>query len=171
MNTSALARLTPSNTNNKNIGDAYLKFQFGQQTPAILSMSRAQEVVVLPVGRLTPMPNMPPYVMGLLNRRSKVLWVIDLAQMLGLPGVLTNVQHYNLVIINNGSVSLGLIVQAVEGVVRLTPDCIQSPLGNVSSGLVPYLRGCVLLETEILLLLDAEAIMRTAANSSVQEPS
>lgn len=161
MNSSALARITKPNTNKKNQGDAYLKFQFGQQTSAVLSMSQAQEVFVLPVGRLTAMPNMPPYVMGLLNRRSKVLWVVDLATMLGLPETLTNVQHYNSVIINSGSLSLLLIVQAVEGVVRLTPECIQPPLGQVSSGLVPYLRGCVLLEKEILLVLDAEAIIRS----------
>lgn len=161
MNSSALARLTNPKTNKKNLGDAYLKFQFGKHSSAVLSMGQAQEVFVLPVGRLTPMPNMPPYVMGLLNRRSKVLWVIDLAKMLGLPGDLTNVQHYNSVIINSGSVSLGVIVQTVEGVVRLTPESIQPPLGLVSSGLVPYLRGCVLLEKEILLVLDAETIMRS----------
>lgn len=161
MNSSALARLTKPNTSKKNQGDAYLKFQFGEQTSAVLSMSQAQEVFILPVGRLTAMPNMPPYVMGLLNRRSKVLWVVDLAAMLGLPEMLTNVQHYNSVIINSGSLSLLLIVQAVEGVVRLTPECIQPPLGQVYSGLVPYLRGCVLLEKEILLVLDAEAIIRS----------
>ncbi len=161
MNSSALAHLTKPKTNKKNLGDAYLKFQFGKHSPAVLSMSQAQEVFVLPVGRLTAMPNMPSYVMGLLNRRSKVLWVIDLAKMLGLPGIETNVQHYNSVIINSGSLSLGVIVQAVEGVVRLTPESIQPPLGQVSSGLVPYLRGCVLLDTEILLVLDAETIMRS----------
>jgi positive phototaxis protein PixI len=161
MNSSALARLTPPSTNKKNLGDAYLKFQFGQQTPAVLPMSQAQEVFILPVGRLTAMPNMPPHVMGLLNRRSKVLWVIDLGVMLGLPGIETNVQHYNSVIINNGSVALGVIVQSVEGVVRLTQESIQPPLGQVSAGLVPYLRGCILQEQEILLALDAEAIMRS----------
>ncbi|HEY9599916.1 MAG TPA: chemotaxis protein CheW, partial [Cyanophyceae cyanobacterium] len=82
-------------------------------------------------------------------------------KMLGLPGIETNVQHYNSVIINSGSLSLGVVVQAVEGVVRLTPESIQPPIGQVSSGLVPYLRGCVLLDTEILLVLDAETIMRS----------
>jgi positive phototaxis protein PixI len=124
-------------------------------------MSRAQEVVVLPVGAVAPMPNMPAYVMGLLNRRSKVLWVIDLARMLGLPPIEINVQHYNIVIISNGTSTFGLIVQAVEGVIRLAPDRIQAPIAQVSSNLVAYLRGCVLQEQEILLVLDAEAIMRS----------
>lgn len=160
MNTSALALSKTPLQAKKNLGDTYLKFQFGQQTSAALLMNRAQEVVVLPVERLTPMPTMPPHVMGLVNRRSRVLWVIDLAKMLGLPGIEINVQHYNVIIISNGPATFGLIVQAVEGVIRLTPDIIQSPLGQVSPGLVSYLRGCVLQEQEILLVLDAEAIMR-----------
>ena len=161
MNTSALALIPNQAQDKKNLGDTYLKFKFGQQTPAVLSMSRAQEVVILPPERLTPMPNMPAYVMGLLNRRSRVLWVVDLARMLGLMPIETNVVHYSVVIIRDDSTSLGLIVQTVEGVVRLTPESIQSPLGQVSSGLVPYLSGCILQEKEILLALDAEAIIRS----------
>lgn len=162
MNTSALALSINPPQVKKNLGNTYLKFQFGQQTPAVLLMNQAQEVVILPVERLTPMPNMPAHVMGLLNRRSKVLWVIDLARMMGLPGVEINVQHYNVVIIGNETATFGLIVQTVDGVVRLTPESLQSPIGQVSAGLVPYLRGCVLQEQEILLVLDAEAIMRNA---------
>lgn len=161
MNTSALALRSNPIPNKKNLGDSYLKFQFGQQTPAVLSMNRASEVIVLPVERLTPMPNMPPYVMGLFNRRSRVLWLVDLAQMLSLPRAEPNVQHYNVVIIRNESATFGVIVQAVEGVVRLLPDSIHSPLGQVSAALVPYLRGCLLQEQEILLVLDAEAILRS----------
>jgi positive phototaxis protein PixI len=157
--TNTLALLPKKPLHPKNQGDTYLKFQLGEKTSAVLSMSRAQEVIVLPPGRLTPMPNMPPYVLGLLNRRSRVLWVIDLGKMLGLPEVLTNVQQYSIIIIRNSSGALGLVVQTVEGVVRLTPDSIQSPHGQVSSNLVPYLRGCTLQEREILLVLDTEAIM------------
>jgi twitching motility protein PilI len=162
MNTSALALIPQQPQTKKNLGDTYLKFQLTQQTPAVLAMGQAQEVVVLPLGRLTSMPNMLPHVMGLMNRRSRVLWVVDLARMLGLPFTETNVQHYDIIIIRNESASIGVIVQSVEGVVRLTPSSIQSPTRDfVSAGLVPYLRGCVLQEQEILLVLDAEAIMRS----------
>lgn len=159
--TNTLALLPNKPLQAKTQGDAYLKFLLRQQTPAVLSMSRAQEVIVLPLTRLTPMPNMPPHILGLLNRRSKVLWVMDLAQMLGLPGAETNVQQYSIVIIRNDAGSLGLVVETVEGVVRLVPDSIQSPHSQVSPSLIPYLRGCTLQEREILLVLDAEAIMRS----------
>lgn len=157
-NTLALIPNKPLQT--KSQGDTYLKFHFGQPTPAVLSMNQAQEVIILQPARLTPMPNMPAYVLGLLNRRSRIFWVIDLQRMLGLNETPTNVQQYNVVIIRSGAASLGLLIERVEGVIRLTPDCIQSPHGHVSSDLVPYLRGCTLQEREILLVLDAEAIIR-----------
>ncbi len=156
----ALALIPNQPQKTKNQGETYLKFRLNQQTPALLAMSQAQEVILLPPNRLTSMPNMPPFVLGLMNRRSRALWVINLPQMLGLNETLTTVQQYNVVIIRHDSVSLGLVVQTVEGVIRLSPEQIQSAQGQISSGLVPYLRGCTWSETEILLVLDAPGIIR-----------
>ncbi len=142
-------------------GDAYIRFQLEPKTPAVMSMAHTQEVVVIPIGRITPMPNMPSCMLGLLNWRSRVFWVIDLAAMLKLQPLNTNVQHYNMAIIRVGQVPLGLVVQEVKGVMRLTADCIQSPLGFVSTSLAPYLHGCVLQQKDILLVLNAEAIVHS----------
>jgi positive phototaxis protein PixI len=158
--TNALALLPNKPQKTKNQGDTYLKFKLNQQTPALLAMSQAQEVILLPPNRLTSMPNMPPFVLGLMNRRSRVMWVINLAQMLGLNETLSTVQQYNVVIIRHGSISLGVVVQSVEGVIRLTQEQIQSAQGQISSTLVPYLRGCTLSGTEILLVLDAAGIIQ-----------
>jgi twitching motility protein PilI len=130
-----------------------------QETAAILSIEYAQEVLIVPVGRITPMPNMPNCVLGLLNRRNRVLWVIDLGQMLNLQPLNTNAQQYNIAIIQVEQVPLGLVVQEVKGVTRFTPGCIQSPQGIVTSGIMPYLHGCILQQKEILLVLNAEAIV------------
>lgn len=142
-------------------GDAYIRFQLEPKVPAVLSMAHTQEVVVIPTGRITPMPNMPPCMLGLLNWRSRVFWVIDLAAMLKLKPLNTNIQQYNMAIIRVGQVPLGLVVQEVKGVVRFTADCIQSPLGFVSPSLAPYLHGCVLQQKDVMLVLNAEAIVHS----------
>jgi len=142
------------------LGDTYLKFQLEQYTPAVLSVEYVQEVLIVPVGRLTPMPNMPKYMLGLLNRRNRVLWVIDLAQMLNLSPD-ANAQQYNMVIIRVGQVPLGLVVQAVKDVSRFMPDRIQSVQGLATSGLATYLRGCIIQPKEIFLVLNAEAIVHS----------
>lgn len=147
--------------------EPYLKFRLDSQTWAVLAMQYAQEVLVSPAQRITPMPNMPPAVLGLLNWRSRVLWVVDLAHMLQLQPLEANVQKYNLAIVRVGELPLALAVQQVEGVTRLAPDTIQSPVGTVTAGLIPFLQGCILQQQDILLALDAEAIVRSPALSPI----
>jgi twitching motility protein PilI len=111
------------------------------------------------------MPNMPAAMMGLMNRRGRVIWVVDLAQLLELSVLDTNAQQYTLILIQVDSMPLGLAVQQVESMIRLQADEIQSPIGQVSDGLVPYLRGCFVQKQEqhqeILLALDVEAIVKS----------
>ena len=142
-----------------NSGDSFLKFHLEQQTPAILAMEQVQEVLIIPARRITAMPNMTESVLGLLNRRNRVLWVIDLARLLGLQPLGTNALQYNVVIIQAKQISLGLLVQEVKGVTHFMPDLIQAPTELVTSALIPYLSGCIFQEQELLLVLSAEAIV------------
>ncbi|MEL7227604.1 MAG: chemotaxis protein CheW, partial [Cyanobacteria bacterium J06576_12] len=80
-------------------GAACLSFQLNDQTPAIFSMHQVQEVIVLPAQQITPMPNMPPCVLGLSTRRSRVMWLVDLAHMLLSTPLPSNIRNYNVVII------------------------------------------------------------------------
>ena len=124
-----------------NLQDTYLRFQLEQHTPAILAVEYVQEVLIVPIGRLTPMPNMPKHMLGLLNRRNRVLWVIDLAQMLNLQAFDADTRQYNIAIIRVGQVPLGLVVHAVKDVARFTHDSVQSVQRLVTSALAPYLLG------------------------------
>lgn len=163
MNTSALVR--SSSHSNRASGDAYLRFELCPQTSAVLFMRYVQEAMVLPARRLTPMPNMPACMLGLMNRRSRVLWVVDLAQMLGLAMLDANTQQYSLVLVQVGTIALGLAVQQVEGITWINPDQIQPSIGQVIPTLVPYLRGCTVQQQEqkqeMLLVLDAEPIVQS----------
>jgi twitching motility protein PilI len=128
-------------------------------------MRYVQEAMVLPARRLTPMPNMPACMLGLMNRRSRVMWVIDLSQMLGLPALDANTQQYNLVLVQVGAIALGLAVQQVEGITWINPDQIHPSIGQVLPSLAPYLRGCTVQQQnqrqEMLLVLDAETIAQS----------
>ncbi|MDY6937680.1 MAG: chemotaxis protein CheW [Cyanobacteriota bacterium] len=161
MNSSALTSV--NQPTQKAAGDPYLKIRLTPQVSALLPMPYLQEVLTVPVGRIAPMPGMSPCVLGLLNRRSRVLWTIDLARLLGIESTATKTGQYSLVIARVGSMPLGMVVGAVEGIARASRDRLESPHGSVSAGLVPYLRGCVLLASEVSLVLDVGAIVRSPA--------
>jgi positive phototaxis protein PixI len=166
MNPSALAQTRLTSGRSQKTGDAYLRFELYPQTSAVFSMRHVQEAMVLPARRLTPMPNMPACMLGLMNRRSHVLWVVDLARLLGLAALDTNVQQYNLIIIQVGAVTLGLAVQQVEGITWVELNQIQSPIGQIIPSLIPYLKGCALHQQEqtrsLLMVLDAEAVAQSS---------
>jgi len=145
-----------------NLGEPYLRLQLEEKTAALVEMKHSQEVMTVAVSRIAPMPNMPDFVLGLLNQRSRVYWVVDLAQMLDLEPLAKDVQQYNIAIVRIENVPLALAVREVKGVMRLEIDEIQSPLGTVSPGLTSYLRGCVLEKKEVLLVLAPEAIVNAS---------
>jgi positive phototaxis protein PixI len=140
---------------------SYLRLELTQNIAAVLPMKQAQEVLSLKRDRITVMPNMPSSVFGLINQRSRIFWVVDLCQLLELSPIDCSLQQYDLVIVRIQETAMGLIVPTIKGVTRLALEDIQSPVGNVSPGLVPYLQGCFLQEKNILLVLDAEAIINS----------
>ncbi|AFY34046.1 chemotaxis protein CheW [Calothrix sp. PCC 7507] len=145
-----------------NLGDGYLRFQLNQQTAAVLSMRHTQEAVIVPVESITAMPNIPACILGLMNWRSRIIWVIDLPRMLNLESLDPRLRQYNVIVIRVESLLLGLVVQEIKGTAKFMPDDIRSPVGQVASSLVPYLRGCVVQQQEILLVLDAQAIVHSS---------
>jgi positive phototaxis protein PixI len=146
----------------KQTDEAYLKLQLDDRNHAVLPIEFAQEVLIVPASRLTYMPNAPVCMLGLLNQRSRVFWVADLPQMLGLEPLATDVHLYNIAIVQVQKAALALAVQAVKGVQRLNRDLIQSPIGTVDPSLTPYLRGCIPQNREVLLVLDPEAIVNAS---------
>lgn len=146
----------------KTAGQPYLRVRLDPQTLAILSLRYLQEVVVFPVQHLTPMPNLPPCLLGLINRRSRVFWAIDLPSLLQFPSLAFKAQQYNTVIVRAGEMTAGLIVPAVEGMVRLTNERLEPPPGNAALDLSSYVRGCVRHESDRLWVLDVAGILQSS---------
>lgn len=156
-----------SSAEHKKLGAAYLRVRLDAETPAALAMEAAQAVVTLPTQRVTPVPNMPKHILGLINRRSKVLWVIDLPQMLGLSPINLRRPDLNLVFLDVDCLrqgqterqQLAFAVPQIEGVMRFMPDEVISPLGSFNAALVPYLQGWLPYSRDILLVLSARALV------------
>jgi twitching motility protein PilI len=150
-----------SSKNVKTPGEAYLNFYLNPVTSAALSAKDVQEAIIVPGESITPMPNMPACIMGLMNWRSRILWAVDLPMILNLESTHYRSRHFNVIIVKVESVLLGLVVQDIKGTKKFMPDDVGSPVGQVTTSLVPYLRGCITQPEETLLVLDAQAIVQS----------
>lgn len=156
----SIPTITTQGTGNaKTAGIPHIRLRLDDNHLAAVNTDQAQEVLVIPQQRLTVMPNMPAAVMGLLNHRSRIFWVIDLPQLFGLTPLDPRSPEYHLAILQVNNKSIGLAVQAVQGVARFSTEVIQSVIDNeLSPGLIPYLKGCIPQDNEMLLILDSIAI-------------
>lgn len=75
---------------------------------------------------ITPVPQTPDYVEGVMNLRGRILPVIDLRKRFNVPSV-NEGDSYRIVIVEVEGLSAGLIVDTVSEVLRLKASEIQSP--------------------------------------------
>lgn len=176
-----LQQLLPNVFNPKTVeGEQFLRMQLTPNMTVALSLSWVEESLLLPTQLVTPMPNMPLSVLGLMSSKDQVFWAVNLAQLLELPIVLEPSQGYEVVVIRvpptdtdralNASSSsaeedlfLGLVVPKIRSSIRLLQDDIVSPVAEVNASLRPYLSGQVVVDGEAILVLSAEAIGRAQA--------
>ena len=142
-------------------GDAYLKFQLAPRVPAVIAARSVEEATVLPVSQVTAIPNMPPCMLGLVNRRNRVIWIANLVRLLGMPVIERPRAQYSMVIVKAGS-ALGLMVDDIEGIVHLAAEMLSPPPPQVNPILVPYLKACTVQNDQIVLVLDAEAVLQSS---------
>ncbi|NUN65634.1 hypothetical protein HCU40_12940 [Pseudanabaena biceps] len=148
-------------------GLPYLSLQLSREVTVAVQLKYVRETFVLTSDRFTQMPNVHPCLMGLVEHRSNIFWVLDLPQFLGLVPLDSTAIETHIAILQIDNAFLGLGVHRIGRVVRFTDNEIVSPLElpkiKMGIGAVPFLRGCVAqseASNEYLYVLDAEAIGR-----------
>lgn len=147
---------TPSNLP----GESYLSYQLTPSQSALFALGQVQESLVLGSEEITPLPNMPPAVVGLMKSRQNVLLVVDLAQVLGLSTEPMVTRKYNLIVIrtDKDDITLGLVVQKIEGLVRVLQEEITEKLETVPQHLWGVVSGIVKQQTQSFWVLEGGAI-------------
>ncbi len=101
--------------------DLYLTFRVKDRDYG-MDISKVLEIIVLQ--DITDVPDMPPFVKGVINLRGKVIPVVDMRNRFALE---TDAYHDRTVVIvvETVQMSVGLIVDAVNEVVKILRDQIE----------------------------------------------
>ncbi|ELR97569.1 chemotaxis protein CheW [Gloeocapsa sp. PCC 73106] len=153
------------------LGEPFLRFQLTPGIIALLSMESVQEALLVPVKFITRIPNVPSFVVGLVNSRDRVFFAIDLPEMLGLASPLTTSLHYHMITIQvsqlissnpEQKICLGLIVNYIQGITRVNSDEKLSDQGNFSSSLTPHIQAVIAEKETLLPILSLASIIKQA---------
>lgn len=145
-----------------NLGDGYLQFKLNQSTTAVVLVNFTQEVIVLPNDLITSIPNTSELILGLMNWRNRIIWVLDLPRILGLDSQTYRMRQCNILVIRHEGETIGLMVPEIKGTVRFNSDNIQFSNHQIAPNILPYLKGCIWREDELNLVLNIPAILQSS---------
>ena len=120
--------------------------------------------------KVTPLPNSPTYIRGVLNLRGIVVPVIDLRLRFGLPEAAYDAFTV-IVVVNIGKRLAGLVVDAVSDVINLdSAQCCAAPEfeGHVNR---QFIEGLAQVDSKLLIMLDVERLISTdILTAAIEQP-
>ena len=129
-----------------------LRFSLGAETYAVES-KHIREVFPLPP--LTPLPCVPPFVRGIINVRGRIVSIIDLKSILGLPDTELS-PSCSVIILQSKGNEFGLLADEISGLSAIPISSIQPSLPTLTEVRAEFLWGVT---AEGLVLLDAGKLL------------
>ena len=118
-------------------------------------ITKVQEII--PMANPTKLPQAPDFVEGIINLRGRIIPIIDLKKRFDMGASNITAESRSVVVEVEGQ-TVGIIVDEVSEVLRLSTDSIESPptvIGGITS---EYLTGVGKLQDRLLILLDMDKI-------------
>jgi purine-binding chemotaxis protein CheW len=107
--------------------------------------------------QLTPVPNAPDFVAGIVFSRGQVVPAVSLRRRFGLEPIAYDLRT-RLIVVRSGR-AVGLIVDAAREFVAVPADAIQPPPEGLAGRSGKYLQGIAILGDRLVLLLDVDELL------------
>lgn len=137
----------------------YLTFTLGEALFAVGTLNVRE---IIEYGHLTPVPLMPPSILGVINLRGGVVPILDLRQRFGQGA--TQVSRRSCIVILEVQRSgidqvIGIVVEAVNAVLEIPEQDIEPPPSFGSQIPTDFLIGMGKLDTRLVVLLDIGRVL------------
>ncbi len=144
-------------------------FRIGDQEFGV-DILMVQEIIRLPA--ITPIPNAPRFILGMINLRGRVIPIIDLRQRLRIKGKNPGEadRTMRILILEMGSHQTGFIVDSVSEVMKV-PEAEIEPTPHLLALSIDarYIEGVIKLGNRLLILLDFTQILRPQEQKELNE--
>jgi len=131
---------------------------YGLNTKVVQQMEMIQHI--------TPVPNAPSYVEGVVFSRGQVIPVVNLRSRFGFPKVPYDVRS-RLIVVHSHNRTIGLTVDTAREFISVSTAAIQPPPEAISGLSGRYLSGIITLGERIILLLNVEELLQVEQINTV----
>ena len=139
-------------------GSQYLTFSLGQEEYGV-EILKVQEIKGY--SAITPIPNTPAYLKGVMNLRGNIIPVVDLRSKLAMAEAPYN-QFTVIVVVTVGAKTIGLVVDAVSDVLSIPKADIQETPDFGAQVDAGFISGMAKAGDRLVVLLDIEKVLGSA---------
>lgn len=142
----------------KRLGQQYIRFFLGD-TAFGVPLQNAKEIDYLP--EVTPLPNLPQWVLGICSLRGDLVSVVDIGQVIGIE-----TRHVDtvkkLILVQDEDVQTALLVDKIQGMMFVDEEHQQDDI-RMAPGLAEFVRIAVASDQQTVHLLDVQKVMGAIA--------
>ena len=144
------------------IDDLYMVFVINNQKYALSSKYIIEIIEMLPI---TKVPFLPKYMKGIINLRSTIIPVMDARMRFDMEPIEYN-ERTCIIIIENNMDKMGLIVDAVNEVIHISPNQSMKMVSNKEENKKNFIKGVSEINNEIQLILDCDSLIEIVEDIS-----
>ena len=153
-------------TSTPHASDRFILFHVAGTTYAVSSRDvRHMEMIE----NVTPVPNAPPFVDGVVFSRGEVVPVISLRARFGFERAPYDLRS-RLVVVQAGGRTVGLVVDEAREFVAIPASAIQPPQESLAGLSGRYLEGIASIGDRLVLILNLEHLLNSTTSVSTAEP-
>ncbi|MCC6037168.1 MAG: chemotaxis protein CheW [Armatimonadetes bacterium] len=124
-------------------------------TPFALDIQNVQEIVQQ--SDIVSVPGAPPFILGIVNLRGRIMAVVDTKRLLGIGE--TSTDKVLVMVAQIDERLVGFTVDEVEQVARIASDAVEPVSNLISSEETRKIEGVLRLGGKLVLLLDANRLL------------
>lgn len=142
-------------------GQRFLRFRLDERDAALLPVDYIREVLGVTAAKILPVPHVPDSVLGIYNWRGQMLWLVDLARLLGYEGLASGAFEGNpdIMVLDVQRQLLGVVVRQVDTIEEHDWQKLQPPVGLFPDAMLAYVEGY--LTQADMTILSAPALVRS----------
>jgi len=147
----------------------YLTFSLAEEEYGIGILKIKEIIGMMPI---TPVPQTPEHVKGVINLRGKVIPVVDLRLRFGMESIEYDERTCIIVVEiagQSGTVMIGIVVDAVSEVLNINGDDIEETPTFGSKLNTDYILGMAKMEGGVKILLDIDKVLSTEEIAVLEE--
>lgn len=154
-------------TEDGKIAEPFILFAIGKATYGVHSRLVQQMEMI---EEITPLPNAPPFVEGIVLSRGQVIPAINLRARFGFEKI-SHDTRTRLLVVNIKERTIGFVVDTAREFVSIPTDAIQPPPEKMSGLSGKYIEGIAKLKDRLILILNIEEILETTDMVNVSPQS